>query len=63
MEFLFALFLIALVVGFYFLPSIVAFNRNHKNRIPIALVNLFFGFTFFGWVAALVWAFTANTEA
>lgn len=63
MEILFALFLIVLLVAFYFLPSVIAVNRKHKNRTPIILVNLFFGWFLLGWIVALIWAFTANTES
>jgi len=47
-----------LIFGFwiYFLPSIKAFKRKHKNKVPILLVNIFFGWSLLGWVIALVWA-------
>jgi Superinfection immunity protein len=41
-----------------FLPTLVAKSRNHPNVLPIFLVNLFFGWTFVGWVISLVWACT-----
>lgn len=63
MELIFALIVIVLLIAFYFLPFIIAVNRKHKNRVPIFLVNLIFGWSFLGWIAALVWSFTANTEA
>ncbi|WP_241663547.1 superinfection immunity protein [Pseudomonas sp. Sample_11] len=52
-----------LIVGFvvYFLPTFVASNRKHVNGTSIFLVNLFLGWTFLGWVIALVWASSANT--
>ena len=58
------LLMIALAIGLliYFLPAYVAFKRRHNNRTPILLVNLFLGWMFLGWVAALVWACTDNTE-
>ena len=62
MEVLFALLFILIAIGIYFLPSIVAVNRNHRNRVPIILVNVFFGWSFIGWVIALIWSFTANQE-
>lgn len=53
-----------LITGFviYFLPTFVASNRKHVNGTSIFLVNLFLGWTFLGWVVALVWASSANTE-
>jgi hypothetical protein len=48
-------------VGLYFLPSIIASKRNHSNATSIIVLNLFLGWTFLGWVAALIWAFSDNT--
>jgi hypothetical protein len=42
----------------YFLPSIVAGFRGHQNTGAIIALNLFLGWTFLGWVVALVWALT-----
>ena len=46
----------------YFLPALIAHNRKHKNRDPIFLLNLFLGWTFLGWVIALIWANTYQGE-
>lgn len=46
----------------YFVPSIVAIARNHRNGVPIGLLNIFLGWTVLGWVIALIWAFTTNVE-
>lgn len=56
----FVLLVVAFVV--YFLPTFVASNRKHVNGTSIFLVNLLLGWTFLGWVVALVWASSANTE-
>ncbi|WP_152545509.1 superinfection immunity protein [Pseudomonas chlororaphis] len=55
---------VLLAVGFaiYFLPTFVASNRKHVNGTSIFLVNLLLGWTFLGWVVALVWASSANIE-
>ena len=50
--------LIIVIVALYFLPSIVARHRNHHNSTAIVLLNIFLGWTFLGWVVALVWAAT-----
>jgi hypothetical protein len=39
-----------------FLPTVVARSRNHPNAAAIFLVNLFFGWTFIGWMVSLLWA-------
>ena len=36
--------------------------RRHNDKIPIFIVNILLGWTFIGWVVALVWSFTSNTE-
>lgn len=40
----------------YFLPVIVALVRSRRDTVSIFLLNLFLGWTFIGWVVALVWA-------
>ena len=52
-----------LVGGVYFFPAIVAGRRKHHNFLAILMLNLFLGWTFLGWVMALVWACTSNAEA
>ena len=42
----------------YFLPAIIAENRMHPNAEAVAVLNFFLGWTFIGWVIALVWAHT-----
>jgi hypothetical protein len=46
----------AFALALLFLPTLVAKSRNHPNTLAIFLVNLFFGWTFIGWVVSLVWA-------
>lgn len=45
----------------YILPYIVAALREHKQVGAIFILNLFLGWTFIGWIAALIWACT-NSE-
>jgi hypothetical protein len=49
---------LAFSLALLFLPTLVARSRNHPNTPAIFLVNLFFGWTFLGWVIALIWACT-----
>ena len=46
----------------YFFPTMICLLRRHNNKIPIFIVNILLGWTFIGWVVALVWSFTSNTE-
>ncbi len=50
------LFILSLVL--YFLPTIIALLRGHRNALAIFLLNFFLGWTFIGWVVALVWSAT-----
>ncbi|HZP91356.1 MAG TPA: superinfection immunity protein [Burkholderiales bacterium] len=52
------IFVVLVAVPLYFVPSIVAYARHHHNRLAILFLNIFLGWTFLGWVAALVWAGT-----
>lgn len=47
-----------LILGCYFLPTIVALSRSHPNSGAIVVINLFLGWTFIGWVVSLAWSFT-----
>lgn len=40
----------------YFIPAIVAAVKRSERALAIFLLNLFLGWTFLGWVGALVWA-------
>jgi len=50
------LFLVVLIFAFYFLPTLIAFLRQHKNKLAIFLLNLLLGWTVLGWVVSLVWS-------
>ena len=42
-------------IAIYFLPTIIAFKRSHRNRWIIFVLNIF-GATIILWVIALVWS-------
>jgi hypothetical protein len=48
--------------GIYFLPAIIAGNREHNNFWPILVLNFLLGYTFIGWVFALIWSMTDNVK-
>ncbi len=56
MEALSGLIVLAVVGAIYFLPTIIAANRQHHNVGAIVVVNLLLGWTFIGWVVALAMA-------
>lgn len=42
------------MLALYFLPSILA--RKKRQATPVFVLNLLLGWTFLGWIGALVWA-------
>lgn len=46
----------------YFIPSIIAAARGHKDTMGITILNIFLGWTLLGWVVALVWSVTGNNK-
>ena len=46
--------------GLYFLPTIIGFLRNKRNKMAILALNLFLGWTLVGWVLSMVWALTVE---
>ena len=42
----------------YMLPTIIAAVQQRTNTGAIAALNVLLGWTFIGWVVALVWAMT-----
>jgi RsiW-degrading membrane proteinase PrsW (M82 family) len=55
-----ALFVGALCIAVYFLPTIVAASRHKRSENAIVALNLLLGWTLIGWIVALVWALTAD---
>ena len=52
------LILLLLMIGLYFLPTIIAMSGKKRNTPAIAMLNLLLGWTLIGWAIAMVWAFT-----
>jgi hypothetical protein len=50
------IFLMLFSTLMYFIPALV--GMRHKQAGAIFVLNLFLGWTFVGWVIALVWACT-----
>jgi len=53
---LFEILLIFMLAFIYFIPTVVAYSKGHRNALAILILNLFLGYTLLGWVAALIWA-------
>lgn len=53
------LLLFLIVAAVYFVPSLIAFKRAHKNKVAIFALNLLLGWSVLGWVGSLVWSLTA----
>jgi hypothetical protein len=45
-----------LTAVFYFLPAVIAKQRDANNFGVIFGINLLFGWTVLGWIVALIWA-------
>lgn len=57
--------LVLLLIPFlliYFVPTIIAFSRNCPSKTGVFLLNLFLGFTFLGWIVALIWSFSSKSK-
>jgi hypothetical protein len=55
-----AFFIIIICLFIYFAPTIIGWNK--KNVGAIFMLNLFLGWTFLGWVVAIIWAFTVDND-
>ncbi len=50
--------LVVIIVALYFIPTIIALLRGHRQTVAIAALNLLLGWTVLGWVGSLVWSLT-----
>jgi len=51
-----------LLVGLYFVPTIVAYKRQVTDKGSVVVINLFLGWTLIGWVGALALACRTSTR-
>jgi uncharacterized membrane protein YqaE (UPF0057 family) len=51
-----AFIILFLMIAFYFLPAIIAYNSKKRNAGAILALNILLGWTLIGWVVALIWA-------
>lgn len=55
-------FLILVVIVLYFLPTVVAVKRDIPNKGTVIVLNIFLGWTFFGWIVALALSFGSKGQ-
>lgn len=48
------------MAALYFAPTLIALSRKRDNCGAIFALNLFAGWTFIGWLVAMVWAATMD---
>jgi hypothetical protein len=59
--FTWGIFAIAIIP--YFLPTIIALLRKSTSIAGIFVLNFFLGWTFIGWIIALVWAIASRNTS
>ncbi len=59
---IFFLFIAIVSIAIYFIPTIIASNKNHRYKTAITILNIFGGLTGILWVVALVWCFVEPEE-
>lgn len=58
---IFTIVIALLVAIVYFTPSLLAYKKKRNAKAILAL-NIFAGWTFVGWIIALVWALTKDRD-
>lgn len=58
-----AVFMFVVCLGLYLIPTFIAMQRKHTAAGVIFCINFFLGWTFIGWLVAVVWAASGRTEA
>lgn len=51
-----------ILLAIYLIPALLATFKKHKNVTAIWILNIFAGWTFIGWVGALVWVFVKSGD-
>jgi len=57
-----ALLVVVVSIGIYFIPYILAKQNKKQNAGAIGALNFFLGWTLVGWVVALVWAMSKDAN-
>ena len=51
-----------LALAVYFIPVVIAYIRKHNNILSITILTVFLGWTFFGWLAAVLWSLNSDIK-
>ena len=62
MEAVYGVLVWVLLLGIYFLPTIIAERKKKANVNSIFVVNFFLGWSLIGWVIALAWALAVDKK-
>ncbi len=46
--------IVLIFITLYFIPSIIAIKKKHKDLSKILMINTFLGWTIVGWIISLV---------
>ena len=46
--------IVLILITLYFIPSIIAIKKKHKDLSKILMINIFLGWTIVGWIISLV---------
>lgn len=57
-----SIFVVFFAIFVYLFPTVVASRRESKRAGGVFALNLLLGWTFIGWVVALVWAFGSDVK-
>lgn len=53
---IFSIFVWVFLLFMYFLPTVIAAIRKHRQLGPIAAINVLLGWTVLGWIGAFIWS-------
>ena len=51
-----------IIVGVYFLPTLISYDRKHDSRAGIMALNLLLGWSLIGWIIAFIWALSGKNN-
>ena len=60
--FFFCATLLFIALAIYFIPVIIAYIRKHNDIIPITILTVLAGWTFLGWLAAVLWSLNSDIK-